>query len=68
MQQFILNIDFDPTAPRPGARIAEILRQAAAVVERQVPVDYHNIFDVYGNEICDWDVPEEPPVRQAARR
>jgi hypothetical protein len=61
MQKFILNVDFDPTAPRPGARIAEIIRRAADVVERQSPVNYHNIYDIFGNEICDWDVP--PPSR-----
>jgi hypothetical protein len=63
MQHFILNIDVDPTIPRPGARVAEILRRAADVVERQTPLDYHNMFDVFGNEICDWDV--ETPGAQA---
>jgi len=64
MQHFILNIDFDPHLPRPGARVAEIMRRAADVVERQVVVDYHNMFDVNGKEICDWDV-EEDEARKA---
>jgi hypothetical protein len=64
MQHFILNIDFDPNLPRPGARIAEIMRRAADVVERQVVVDYHNMYDVDGIEICDWDV-EKDETRKA---
>jgi hypothetical protein len=44
---------------RPGVRIAEIMRQAAEVVERQVPLKHHHMVDVYGVQKCEWDIEEE---------
>ncbi len=63
----------------PEARVAEIMRQAAMVIERQVPLAHHHMYDVFGDQLCEWEIEEveedapisartSPPARLAGGR
>jgi hypothetical protein len=44
------------------------MRQAAMVIERQVPLSHHHMYDVFGVQLCEWEMEEEPATRDLSVR
>lgn len=57
--QIVVTIDAPDFLDRPGIAIAQVMREAAAVIEIQVPLqDHHHIYDRFGIQKCEWQVSE----------
>jgi hypothetical protein len=53
----------------PERRVAEIMRRAAHVIERQVPPQHYHMYDTDGTQLCEWDIEEvEPEVGDPTHR
>jgi hypothetical protein len=55
--QFTLTMDVPPV-DRPGIPIAQALRDAADLIETQIPLTERTIHDRYGVKVCEWKVVE----------
>jgi hypothetical protein len=68
MKRFILTIDVVSDRLKPGVHVAQMLREAAAMVEYPVEIlDHHHVYDHYGDQKYEWtfeDVEPPPPERR----
>jgi hypothetical protein len=72
MKQFVLTVDI-PRNPRDSVYVAQMLREAAATLEYQVPLQEHlHVYDRYGVQKYEWDTEkvdvDVPVVRKRDRR
>jgi hypothetical protein len=69
MKRFTLTIDIPATQVKPSVHVAQMLREAASVVEYPVSIpDHRHMYDHYGDEKYEWeveDVADAPPARRA---
>ena len=55
--QLVLTIDAPDHLDRPGIAIAQVMREAATVIEMQVPLaDHQHLYDRFGVQKCEWAV------------
>lgn len=58
---FVLTIEV-PATDRPGIHLAQMMREAATVIETQVPMqDHQHVYDRWGVQKYEWAVEEIPP-------
>jgi hypothetical protein len=69
MKQFILTIDI-PTSPvRDSVYVAQMLREAAATVDYQVPMmNSHLVRNVYGVKKYEWTAGDTGSIDAARKR
>ena len=51
------------TGARLGTEIANTMRDAAAVIEMQVPLEHGHMYDAQGLERCQWDAVAVEPAK-----
>lgn len=61
--QIIVTVETPDHLDRPGISIAQTMREAAAVLEMQVPLaDHFHIYDRFGVQKCEWQIAEVTPA------
>ncbi len=68
MKKFVLTVNIPATQVKPSVHVAQMLREAAAVIEYPVAIpDHRHMYDHYGDEKYEWevaDVEDVPPARR----